>query len=85
VQESLWDRLGELPMPVLVLAGERDDKYVAIGRRMSQLMPQSTFEVINGAGHALHLEQPDAFAGVLEPWLTAEGQTQGRQRAVDEL
>ncbi len=84
-QESLWDRLGELPMPVLVIAGARDARYVAIGRRLAELIPQSAFEVVERAGHAVHLEQPDAFAGVLEAWLTAEGQTERGQRAVDEL
>ena len=68
-QASLWNRLGELPMPVLVVAGEHDPKYVAIGRRLAELIPQTTFAVIENAGHAVHLEQPDAFAGVLERWL----------------
>jgi 2-succinyl-6-hydroxy-2,4-cyclohexadiene-1-carboxylate synthase len=68
-QESLWGRLGELSMPVLVVAGERDAKYVAIADRLSRLIPNTTLEVIEGAGHAVHLEQPDVFAGVLERWL----------------
>jgi len=84
-QASLWDRLGELPMPVLVVAGERDAKYAAIGLRMAELIPHATFAAIAGAGHAAHLEAPDVFAGVLEAWLSAEGQTEGGQRAVHEL
>ncbi len=84
-QEPLWEQLSELTMPVLVVAGARDDKYVAIGRRMSELIPQATFEVIEGAGHAVHLEQPDVFAGLLEGWLAAERQTERGQGAVDEL
>ena len=32
VQEPLWDRLGELAMPVLAVAGELDAKYAAIAR-----------------------------------------------------
>jgi 2-succinyl-6-hydroxy-2,4-cyclohexadiene-1-carboxylate synthase len=84
-QASLWDRLGELPMPVLVVAGEHDAKYVAHGRRLADLIPRSTFAVIERAGHSVHLEQPDAFGGVLEAWLSAEGEPERRQRAVDEL
>ena len=84
-QASLWDRLGELPMPVLILAGEHDPKYVTIGRRLSELIPESTFQVVEDAGHAVHLERPDAFARVLEAWLSAEGQTERGQRPVDEL
>ena len=29
---SLWDRLGELPMPVTLVVGERDEKFRAIAR-----------------------------------------------------
>lgn len=68
-QEALWDRLGELGMPVLLVAGALDAKYVAIAERMAALIPAGTLAVIEGAGHAAHLEQPDAFAGALEAWL----------------
>jgi 2-succinyl-6-hydroxy-2,4-cyclohexadiene-1-carboxylate synthase len=84
-QEPLWERLNVLTMPVLVVAGRRDAKYVAIGRRMTERIPRATFEVIEGAGHAVHLERADAFTGVLETWLAAEGQTERGQGAVNEL
>jgi 2-succinyl-6-hydroxy-2,4-cyclohexadiene-1-carboxylate synthase len=69
-QEPLWDRLGTLDMPVLVVAGALDAKYVAIAERLAQLIPGSTLEVIEGAGHAVHLERPDVFASVLDDWLS---------------
>jgi 2-succinyl-6-hydroxy-2,4-cyclohexadiene-1-carboxylate synthase len=84
-QEPLWEQLSGLTMAALVVAGRRDAKYVAIGRRMSERIPRATFEVIEGAGHAVHLERPDAFTGALEAWLAAEGQTERGQGAVDEL
>ena len=31
-QEPLWDRLGELPMPVLLVAGALDTRFVAARR-----------------------------------------------------
>ena len=34
-QPSNWDRLGELAMPVLLVAGSRDTKYVDIAERMA--------------------------------------------------
>lgn len=62
VQNPLWDRLPELRMPVLVLAGERDSKYVDIGRRTaSAIGDNARFASVPGAGHAAHLEQPAAF------------------------
>ncbi|MEO5899995.1 MAG: alpha/beta fold hydrolase, partial [Ilumatobacteraceae bacterium] len=36
-QVSLWSRLAQLAMPVLVMAGERDTKYVDIGRQLASL------------------------------------------------
>ena len=41
-------------------------KYVAIAERMAGLIPDATLEVIEGAGHSVPLEQPDAFAGALD-------------------
>ncbi|HYN34558.1 MAG TPA: alpha/beta fold hydrolase [Ilumatobacteraceae bacterium] len=67
-QEPLWERLGEIDVPVLVLAGEHDTKFRAIGERMAGLLTISTFEVITGAGHSVHLEQPEATAAAVARW-----------------
>jgi 2-succinyl-6-hydroxy-2,4-cyclohexadiene-1-carboxylate synthase len=60
----LWARLGELPMPTTVVAGERDVKFRAIGERMVALMPAAELVVIPG-GHALALESPADLARTL--------------------
>jgi 2-succinyl-6-hydroxy-2,4-cyclohexadiene-1-carboxylate synthase len=65
VMTPLWDRLGELSMPVTLLAGERDAKFRAIAERMAQGIPHARLVVVPGAGHAAHLEAPDAVAEVL--------------------
>ncbi len=71
-QEPLWGRLGELTMPVLVLAGERDDTFAALGRRMAaSIGPNATFTTVLGAGHAAHREQPERFLSALEGWLSS--------------
>jgi len=62
--ESLWGRLGELQMPVDVVAGARDEKFLAIARRLSELIPRARLHVLAG-GHALALECPGALAQVL--------------------
>lgn len=69
VQAPLWDRLHELAIPVLVIAGEHDTKFAALGRRMASLFPDATFDTIADAGHSVHLEQPDASARVIGAWL----------------
>ena len=62
--QPLWDRLGELRMPVTVLVGERDPKFVAVGRRMVGLMADAELVVASG-GHGLALENPAAVARAL--------------------
>ena len=65
VMAPLWDRLGELTMPVAVLAGERDPKFAALGERLAAALPQATLTIVAGAGHALALEAPAAVAAAL--------------------
>jgi 2-succinyl-6-hydroxy-2,4-cyclohexadiene-1-carboxylate synthase len=64
VMEPLWERLGDLPMPVLVLAGRRDAKYVALGRRLAAAVPDGRLQVLGG-GHGVHLESPADVARAL--------------------
>jgi 2-succinyl-6-hydroxy-2,4-cyclohexadiene-1-carboxylate synthase len=60
----LWDRLGELGMPVTVVVGERDAKFRALGARMVELLPNAELIVLAG-GHGLALENPRGVAGAL--------------------
>jgi 2-succinyl-6-hydroxy-2,4-cyclohexadiene-1-carboxylate synthase len=61
----LWDRLPELTMPATVLVGERDGKFVALGRRMAELLGNAELMVVAG-GHGLPLENPAAVARAIE-------------------
>lgn len=69
-QEPLWGRLTDLRMPVLVVCGALDTRYEALGRRLTAAIgANATLEVIPGAGHACHLERPDAFLAAVTCWL----------------
>jgi 2-succinyl-6-hydroxy-2,4-cyclohexadiene-1-carboxylate synthase len=69
-QQPLWDRLDELKMPVLVIAGERDAKFTALGHRLvAAIVENATMLLVEGAGHACHLENPHAFAAAVAPFL----------------
>jgi len=71
-QAPLWDRLGQIEMPVLVVAGERDAKFTALGRRLvAAIGPNATMALVPNGGHACHLEDPDGFAATVVPFLTA--------------
>ena len=62
---SVWDRLHELRMPVQLIAGERDTKFTALAHEMARCIPTASVHVIPGAGHAVHLERPDAIVDAL--------------------
>ncbi len=64
-QPSNWERLGELMMPVLLIVGGLDRKYVDIAEHMAERVADARVEVVDGAGHACHLEQPERVAHLL--------------------
>jgi 2-succinyl-6-hydroxy-2,4-cyclohexadiene-1-carboxylate synthase len=69
-QEPLWDQLGRIEVPVLVVAGAEDHKFLARAERLRQgIGANATLEIVAGAGHACHLEQPDRFLKMLTTWL----------------
>src|SRR5437763_13801654 len=49
---GLWDELRRLPVPVLALAGERDQRYITAARRIALLAPRGDARPVMGAGHA---------------------------------
>jgi 2-succinyl-6-hydroxy-2,4-cyclohexadiene-1-carboxylate synthase len=61
----LWDRLGELAMPVALVVGERDEKFGELAERMRGALPDARVIVVPGAGHAAHLERPRVVAEAL--------------------
>ena len=71
-QEPLWDRLGRLRPPVLLVAGERDPKFTGVARRMvAAIGPSARVAIVAGAGHAVHLERPVELAKLIEEFLAA--------------
>jgi 2-succinyl-6-hydroxy-2,4-cyclohexadiene-1-carboxylate synthase len=62
--EPLWDRIGDLEMPVQLVVGERDAKFRALAARMLGLLPRGEIEIVS-SGHAVPLESPAALARAL--------------------
>jgi 2-succinyl-6-hydroxy-2,4-cyclohexadiene-1-carboxylate synthase len=62
-QQPLWERLDELTMPVLVVTGEDDEKFTALGGRLVRTIgANASLATVPGAGHAPHLQHPDVVA-----------------------
>jgi 2-succinyl-6-hydroxy-2,4-cyclohexadiene-1-carboxylate synthase len=60
---NAWERLGELTVPTLVIAGERDRDFMHGAPRMVAQMRQNRVQLVTfeDAGHAANLEEPELF------------------------
>ncbi|HEX4202885.1 MAG TPA: 2-succinyl-6-hydroxy-2,4-cyclohexadiene-1-carboxylate synthase [Ktedonobacteraceae bacterium] len=61
VQPALHERLAQLDLPILLLAGALDQKFCTIARHMYDVLPRAQLHIVPGAGHTVHLEQPASF------------------------
>jgi 2-succinyl-6-hydroxy-2,4-cyclohexadiene-1-carboxylate synthase len=69
---SRWNALSRCRTSTLILAGEYDTKYVEVGRRMQERMPQARLVVVPGAGHTVHLERPEAWLEAVVTFVAAD-------------
>ena len=65
----LWDKIGDLGIPVLLVVGKKDRKYAQIGGAMQERIPGSAVAEVDGAGHCVHVEKPEEFATLAERFL----------------
>ncbi len=61
---SLWTRLPELATPMVIVAGDRDEKYQEVAWKMVERMAGGRLRLIVG-GHRLPLESPAAVAAAI--------------------
>jgi 2-succinyl-6-hydroxy-2,4-cyclohexadiene-1-carboxylate synthase len=64
-QPYLGERLAEIALPVLVMAGALDQLYVTLSERMRDSLPIAELEVIPAAGHAVIGEEPEIVADLV--------------------
>ena len=68
-QPPLHAQLPSYPGPVLLVVGAEDAKFQRIAQDLARALPHAQVEVIDGAGHAAHLEAPDRFAAVVRAFV----------------
>ena len=61
VDQPVLDRLEGVQVPVLVVAGALDSRYIEHGRTMVGAIPNARMVVVPEAGHSVHVEQPEAL------------------------
>jgi len=59
------DSLPSIAVPTLVIVGEKDRAYLAASDYMARKIPGAEKVVIENAGHAVNLHQPERFNAVL--------------------
>jgi 2-succinyl-6-hydroxy-2,4-cyclohexadiene-1-carboxylate synthase len=70
-QEPLWERLPEVAVPLLALAGSDDNRFSAHALRLATAAPNAVASLVPGGGHAVHLAQPDHAWRLVDHWLGA--------------
>jgi 2-succinyl-6-hydroxy-2,4-cyclohexadiene-1-carboxylate synthase len=68
-QPPLFDALPRVDVPVLLVAGELDRKFVSLAHDLAGRLPRAEIREVAGAGHAAHLEQPEAFVHAVQDFL----------------
>jgi 2-succinyl-6-hydroxy-2,4-cyclohexadiene-1-carboxylate synthase len=69
VLEPVWHELRSLELPVLAIAGARDDGYTRAAKRIASTAPNGRVAIVENAGHAAHLQRPDEVAGLISEFL----------------
>jgi pimeloyl-ACP methyl ester carboxylesterase len=68
--QPLWDELPLLAERISIAVGSLDAKYLDLARRAVERAPTLRVDVVEGAGHAVHLERPTALAARIDALLT---------------
>lgn len=68
-QAWLGDEITALASPTLALAGELDAKFVLEAEAIAAAVQRGRCELVPGAGHAAHLEAPEATAALVAAFL----------------
>lgn len=60
-QPSFHERLAEILVPTLFIAGEEDKKFAQTAQEMCRSVKTSQCRIVKESGHTVHLEQPGQF------------------------
>jgi 2-succinyl-6-hydroxy-2,4-cyclohexadiene-1-carboxylate synthase len=68
---AMWAEIHSLEIPILLIAGERDEKYVSIAEEMKKGIggTNCVIKIVKNAGHAAHLEDPQMFQNTVQEFL----------------
>lgn len=68
-QPPVWEEISGLRLPVLLITGSRDERYISINEEMAGFIPHAEFTVISDAGHNPLADQPEAAYEAISTFL----------------
>ena len=68
-QPSWWEKLNQLNCEILLVTGEKDEKFCRIAEKMQAGIKKASWIAINDCGHAIHVEQKEKFGTIVSDFL----------------
>ena len=68
---QVWSKLHVLSMPVTLITGALDTKFVDIAREMTMFIQKVRHLIVNDVGHAIHVENPSEFATIVKDTISS--------------
>ena len=65
VLEPVWANLLTFELPLLALAGARDEGYASAAQKLADTAPNASAQIVEHAGHAPQLQRPDEVASLI--------------------
>ncbi|MEH2446932.1 MAG: 2-succinyl-6-hydroxy-2,4-cyclohexadiene-1-carboxylate synthase [Nostoc sp.] len=69
-QPSLWEKLQDNKISMLLLVGEYDEKFISINTKMAKICEIAQLKIISNAGHNIHFENTLAFVENIKYFLS---------------
>ncbi len=70
MQPTLWNYLGDITIPLILVVGELDAKFIAINQQILSLCSQGNLNIVKDSGHNVHFEQPSKLSKLIRGLLT---------------
>lgn len=70
-QPSLWEKLKDNSNDLLLLVGEKDEKFIEINQQMAELCQSCQLKIVSNASHNIHFEKYKEFVENTKVFLSA--------------
>jgi pimeloyl-ACP methyl ester carboxylesterase len=70
---TIYEQLGKLPLPIMLLWGRNDQTLpIEQSKSLLNLVPNAEFQIIEDSGHIPHFEKPDYVNPILHRFLISK-------------